>query len=256
MSTWGGAGSGVGSSSETLHTTLAWGSGNGEGALHGEDVPLLLTQRVLATPERKITWWQLTALAYVMVAGGPFGYEEAVLAAGALPVLVATVAVTILYAIPQCLFVAELAALFDVNGGFVVVSVVVPGTVFVSRGCGCARASAGPLSGDTPPPHPCSVGTWWPWSLLGLCVRWQRYHRKLAGQPPVRAGAHSLTSHSLAHCSTPCPQDPVIGTTPPPSPQEHRVDGRVLPKRVPAHAHRLRGVHEVRCGGGVCGHDS
>jgi hypothetical protein len=47
--------------------------------------------------------------------------EESVQAAGALPVLVCTAFLSIFWAVPQCLFVAELASMFDVNGGFVVV---------------------------------------------------------------------------------------------------------------------------------------
>ncbi len=47
--------------------------------------------------------------------------EESVLAAGALPVLVCTAILSVFWAVPQCLFIAELASMFDVNGGFVVV---------------------------------------------------------------------------------------------------------------------------------------
>jgi hypothetical protein len=47
--------------------------------------------------------------------------EVAVNAAGALPVLVCTGVLSVCWAIPQCLFVAELSSMFEVNGGFVVV---------------------------------------------------------------------------------------------------------------------------------------
>ncbi len=47
--------------------------------------------------------------------------EGSVQAAGAMPVLVCTAVLSVFWAIPQCLFVAELASMFDVNGGFVVV---------------------------------------------------------------------------------------------------------------------------------------
>ena len=47
--------------------------------------------------------------------------EPSVNAAGAMPVLVCTAVLSVFWAIPQCLFVAELASMFDVNGGFVVV---------------------------------------------------------------------------------------------------------------------------------------
>jgi hypothetical protein len=47
--------------------------------------------------------------------------EPAVKAAGALPTLISTGVLAVLWAVPQCLFIAELASMFDVNGGFVVV---------------------------------------------------------------------------------------------------------------------------------------
>ncbi len=47
--------------------------------------------------------------------------ETAVGAAGALPVLICTAILALVWAIPQCFFVAELSSMFDVNGGFVLV---------------------------------------------------------------------------------------------------------------------------------------
>jgi hypothetical protein len=47
--------------------------------------------------------------------------EVSVNAAGALPTLIGVVVLAVLWAVPQCLFVAELSSAYDENGGCVVV---------------------------------------------------------------------------------------------------------------------------------------
>lgn len=75
-----------------------------------------------ATPTRSLNWWKLSAVAYVTVCGGPFGLEQAVNSAGALPTLIMTVVLALFWAMPQALVTAELSSLFDINGGYIVVS--------------------------------------------------------------------------------------------------------------------------------------
>lgn len=74
-----------------------------------------------AVPVRTLNWWKLAALSYVTVAGGPFGMENAVQAAGALPTLIMVGILAVFWAMPQALMTAEMSTAFSVNGGYIVV---------------------------------------------------------------------------------------------------------------------------------------
>ena len=59
----------------------------------------------------------VTAVLFASVAGGPYGIEAAVGAAGALPTLVGCVVLALLWSAPQALVAAELATAFPSDGG-------------------------------------------------------------------------------------------------------------------------------------------
>nr|CCA19062.1 Amino AcidPolyamineOrganocation (APC) Family putati [Albugo laibachii Nc14] len=69
--------------------------------------------------KRSITPITLGFIAYFAVAAGPFGVENAVRAAGALPVLIAVLILPITWGLPQALMTAELSSMIDENGGYV-----------------------------------------------------------------------------------------------------------------------------------------
>ena len=56
---------------------------------------------------------------FAAVAGGPYGIEAAVGAAGALPVLAGTVVLAAMWSAPQALFAAELSTAFPSDGGYI-----------------------------------------------------------------------------------------------------------------------------------------
>lgn len=89
--------------------------------------PLLPTTTKEYQPTRAIGLLGLTAMAFLMCGGGPYGLEDAVGAAGCLPVLIGLVVVPLCWALPQSLITAELSCLFDENGGYV---------LWVQRGLG------------------------------------------------------------------------------------------------------------------------
>lgn len=53
-------------------------------------------------------------------AGGPFGIEEAVGAAGPLPVFISLFVLGFFWALPQALMTAELSTIYPENGGYIV----------------------------------------------------------------------------------------------------------------------------------------
>ena len=69
---------------------------------------------------RKLTLFPLIFLIYFEVAGGPYGEEPAVKAAGPLFALVGFLVFPFIWSIPEALVTAELAAAFPGNGGFVI----------------------------------------------------------------------------------------------------------------------------------------
>lgn len=58
-----------------------------------------------------------TTLAFMLVAGGPFGFEAAVRAAGPLPCFVGFMCFPLLWSLPQALVTAELSSKFPDTGG-------------------------------------------------------------------------------------------------------------------------------------------
>ena len=68
-------------------------------------------------PERKLTTVGLAFVAFSMVAGGPFGIEAAVLAAGPLVTLLGLLIVPFIYVLPQIVIISELATMFPTNHG-------------------------------------------------------------------------------------------------------------------------------------------
>lgn len=56
-------------------------------------------------------------LAFMLVAGGPFGFEAAVRAAGPLPCFIAFIACPLVWSLPQALITAELASEYPDTGG-------------------------------------------------------------------------------------------------------------------------------------------
>lgn len=104
---------GLDADAQELNDVASGGSGSRGGGRGGKEG---------ATPTRSLNWWKLSAVAYVTVCGGPFGLEQAVNSAGALPTLIMTVVLALFWAMPQALVTAELSSLFDINGGYIVVS--------------------------------------------------------------------------------------------------------------------------------------
>lgn len=67
---------------------------------------------------RAIGTWQLAALAFFTVSGGPYGLEPLVGALGLVPSVFLLLLTPILYAVPISLAVAELASIMPENGGY------------------------------------------------------------------------------------------------------------------------------------------
>lgn len=72
------------------------------------------------TPSSKVSVFAVALLCFSCVAGGPFGIEAAVQAAGALPTILGLALAGVLWGCPQALLTAELAAAIPANGGPVV----------------------------------------------------------------------------------------------------------------------------------------
>lgn len=74
---------------------------------------------VVAT-RKKLTLLPLVFLIYFQVAGGPYGEEPAVQAAGSLFAIIGFIVFPFLWSVPEALITAELTTTFPGNGGFVI----------------------------------------------------------------------------------------------------------------------------------------
>ncbi|CAH1452763.1 unnamed protein product [Lactuca virosa] len=73
-----------------------------------------------ATTHKKLTLIPLIFLIYFEVAGGPYGEEPAVQAAGPLFAIIGFLVFPFIWSIPEALVTAELSTTFPGNGGFVI----------------------------------------------------------------------------------------------------------------------------------------
>lgn len=87
-------------------------------------IVLILATRMVADskeePEsnvRRLGAFSVAILSFAAVAGGPFGIEAAVGAAGPLPVIIGCVVLAFAWSATQCLVAAELATMYSCNGG-------------------------------------------------------------------------------------------------------------------------------------------
>ncbi|KAK3269567.1 hypothetical protein CYMTET_21999 [Cymbomonas tetramitiformis] len=69
--------------------------------------------------KRTLTFWKLCALTFASVAGGPYGFEEAVGAGGPYLTLTGLLLVPFLWSVPNALMTAELACMMPENGGHI-----------------------------------------------------------------------------------------------------------------------------------------
>jgi amino acid transporter len=74
----------------------------------------------MVRPQRALQALRFACLAFVLVAGGPFGFEGAVRAAGPLPIFLAFLFVPFFWSLPQALSTAELATHIPDSGGAVI----------------------------------------------------------------------------------------------------------------------------------------
>ncbi|KAL1540943.1 putative polyamine transporter [Salvia divinorum] len=84
----------------------------------GTDLPI--TAAAPKTKSRKLTLIPLIFLIYFEVAGGPYGEEPAVKAAGPLFAILGFLIFPFIWSIPEALITAELSTAFPGNGGFVI----------------------------------------------------------------------------------------------------------------------------------------
>lgn len=66
---------------------------------------------------RRMGAFGVAILSFAAVAGGPYGIEAAVGAAGPLPVIVGCIVLAFAWSATQCLVSAELASMYPCNGG-------------------------------------------------------------------------------------------------------------------------------------------
>ncbi|KAA8542871.1 hypothetical protein F0562_024023 [Nyssa sinensis] len=85
-----------------------------------EEVELPITTKITTIKPKKLTLIPLIFLIYFEVAGGPFGEEPAVLAAGPLFAILGFLIFPFIWSIPEALITAELSTAFPGNGGFVI----------------------------------------------------------------------------------------------------------------------------------------
>jgi amino acid transporter len=78
------------------------------------------TTTTTATEPKKLSLVPLIFLIYFEVAGGPYGEEPAVKAAGPLLAIIGFLVFPFIWSIPEALITAELATSFPGNGGFVI----------------------------------------------------------------------------------------------------------------------------------------
>ena len=89
--------------------TLMGGGGGGDKAVDDH-----------ATVAKKVSVLSIALLCFSCVAGGPFGIETAVQAAGAMPTIIGLFVAGALWGCPQALITAELSAAIPANGGPVI----------------------------------------------------------------------------------------------------------------------------------------
>ncbi|XP_048328343.2 probable polyamine transporter At3g13620 [Ziziphus jujuba] len=88
---------------------------------HGQDLPITTTKTTSTTATRKkLSLIPLIFLIYFEVAGGPYGEEPSVLAAGPLLAILGFLIFPFIWSVPEALVTAELATTFPGNGGFVI----------------------------------------------------------------------------------------------------------------------------------------
>ncbi|KAM0998687.1 hypothetical protein EV1_005601 [Malus domestica] len=87
-----------------------------------QDLPITTaaTTTTAATNRKKITLIPLIFLIYFEVAGGPYGEEPAVKAAGPLFAILGFLIFPFIWSVPEALITAELSTAFPGNGGFVI----------------------------------------------------------------------------------------------------------------------------------------
>ncbi|KAL8130524.1 hypothetical protein V2J09_019679 [Rumex salicifolius] len=81
---------------------------------------LPVTTAASASPKKKLTLITLVFLIYFEVAGGPFGEEQAVQAAGNLFAILGFTIFPFIWSVPEALITAELSTAYPGNGGFVI----------------------------------------------------------------------------------------------------------------------------------------
>jgi hypothetical protein len=69
--------------------------------------------------KRTLTFWKLCGLTFASVAGGPYGFEEAVGAGGPYLTIVGLLLVPFVWSVPNALMTAELACMMPENGGHI-----------------------------------------------------------------------------------------------------------------------------------------
>ncbi|XP_051132269.1 probable polyamine transporter At3g13620 [Andrographis paniculata] len=84
------------------------------------ELPITTAATKTRTKTKKLTLIPLIFLIYFEVAGGPYGEEPAVQAAGPLLAIIGFLVFPFIWSIPEALITAELSTAFPGNGGFVV----------------------------------------------------------------------------------------------------------------------------------------
>lgn len=83
-------------------------------------LPITIPPTTPSKPSKKLTLIPLIFLIYFEVAGGPYGEEPAVKAAGPLFAILGFLIFPFIWSIPEALITAELSTTFPGNGGFVI----------------------------------------------------------------------------------------------------------------------------------------
>ncbi|KAL6203818.1 hypothetical protein ACLB2K_027517 [Fragaria x ananassa] len=84
------------------------------------DLPITATAKPATPTPKKLTLIPLIFLIYFEVAGGPYGEEPAVQAAGPLLAILGFLIFPFIWSVPEALITAELSTTFPGNGGFVI----------------------------------------------------------------------------------------------------------------------------------------
>ena len=127
-------GGGYGSSSDAAQLSgapLSGGRSRASSAVVVQDglgfAPVSSSPVSAVADPRKLGALAVAIISFGSVAGGPYGIEAAVGAAGALPTLLGCALIALMWSAPQALVTAELATAFPSNGGYI---------TWVVRGCG------------------------------------------------------------------------------------------------------------------------